>query len=239
MNKDISKLVWLILPIAVGVMPYAARFVGEHTDSLMYGEAGLIENLTVIFLFVAIVSAVLFLMSNQTKFKFLSVWMGIFLLGAIYYAGEELSWGQHLFGWSTPEQWTEINDQQETNLHNTSAFFDQIPRTLLSLGAIVGGVLIPLYRKFTQHVRDENSLVDWILPTFVCLPSGLLTQLVSWQEIYEVLGTDIPVALDISAGETKECMLALFLMMYALSIWYRNRLVVKTSGEALATNQPS
>ena len=225
MNKDIHKLVWLVLPVVVAAIPYAARFIGPHTDSLMYGEAGVVENLTVLFLLVAIIAAISFLISNRTKFKFLSVWMGIFLLGAIYYAGEEVSWGQHFFGWSTPEQWTEFNDQQETNLHNTHAIFDQIPRTLLSIGAIVGGVFIPLCRRFRRHVRDENSLADWILPTLVCLPAGLLSQLMGWQEIFEGLGSSIPVALDIRAGEAKECMLALFLMMYALSIWYRNRLV--------------
>ena len=231
MNKDINKLVWLVLPITVAIMLYAARFIGVHTDDWVYGETGIIENLTVVFLLVAIVVTVLFLISNKTNYKLLYVWMGIFLLGAIYYAGEELSWGQHFFGWETPEQWTELNDQQETNLHNTSAFFDQIPRTLLSLGALVGGVLIPLYRKVNNHVLSKNSLIDWILPTFVCLPAGLLTLLVSWQKLFEFFGTDIPVALDIRSGEAKECMLALFLMMYALSIWYRNKQITQNSDD--------
>ena len=229
MNKDINKLVWLVLPIAVAAMTYVARLIGPHTDRVMYRETGLIENLTVIFLLVAIVATVLFLISNRTRHQLLNVWMGIFLLGAIYYAGEEISWGQHLFGWGTPEQWTEVNDQHETNLHNTHAIFDQIPRTLLLLGAFIGGALIPLYRRFKHHVHDENSLFDWILPTFVCVPAGLLTVLVSWQKIFEISGGEIPVALDIRAGETKECMLALFLMMYALSIWYRNRLLVRSA----------
>ena len=235
MNKDLNKLVWLVLPIAVAIIPYAARLVGPHTDKLIYSEFGVIENLTVFFLFVAIISTVLFLITNRTKFKILSLWMGVFLLGAIYYAGEEISWGQHFFGWGTPEPWTEINDQHETNLHNTHAIFDQIPRTMLLLGAVIGGVLIPLYRRFKHHVLDENSLFDWILPTIVCLPAGLFTVLVSWQKIFEVLGSEIPIALDIQAGETKECMLALYLMMYALSIWYRNRFVTRSTDPTPAT----
>ena len=229
MNKDISKLVWLVLPIAVALMTYVVRFFGDHTNSLMYDEMGVIENLTVLFLLVAIISTVSFLLTNKTKFKLLYVWMGIFLLGAIYYAGEEVSWGQHIIGWRTPQEWIEFNDQQETNLHNTNAIFDQLPRTLLSLGAIVGGVLIPLYRRFKHHVLSENSFFDWIFPTIVCLPAALLTLLVSWQEIFEVLGTDKPSIFDIDEGETKECMLALFLMIYAVSIWYRNRLITRNA----------
>ena len=234
MNKDIHKLVWLVLPIGTALIPYVARSVGEHTDSFMYGEMGVIENLTVLFLFVAIVSTVLFLISNRTNFKMLSVWMVIFLLGAIYYAGEELSWGQHFVGWETPEQWAEINDQQETNLHNTNGLFDQVPRTLLSLGALIGGVLIPLYRWFKHYVLDKDLLIDWILPTFVCLPAALMTILISWQKIYETFGSEIPEALHISVGETKECMLALFMMMYALSIWYRNRQLRQNTSEPSA-----
>jgi len=58
------------------------------------------------------------------------------------------------------------------------------------------------------------------------LPAALLSLLVSWHEkIYEALSISIPAVLDIRAGETKECLLALFMMMYALSIWYRNRTV--------------
>ena len=232
MNKDLHKLVWLVLPIVVAVMPYIARMVGLHTDGYMYGEKGIIENLTVIFLLIAIISCVIFLFAKEKiQFKALKAWMVIFLLGAIYYAGEEMSWGQHFFGWGTPEQWTEFNDQQETNLHNTAAIFDQIPRTLLSLAALIGGVLIPIFRRFKNHIPKKESFFDWLLPTYVCLPAALLSLLVSWHEkVYEALGVAIPSVLDIRAGEAKECLLALFMMMYALSVWYRNKNV--SSGRA-------
>jgi len=225
MNKDLHKSVWLLLPIIVAFMPYIARLIGIHTDAYMYGEKGIIENLTVIFLFIAIIACLLFLFSKEKiQGASFASWMIIFLLGAIYYAGEEMSWGQHYFGWSTPEQWTEFNDQQETNLHNTAAIFDQIPRTLLSIAALIGGVLIPIFRKFKNHIPKKESFFDWLLPTYVCLPAALFSLLVSWHEkIYEILDIVIPVALDIRAGETKECLLALFMMMYALSVWYRNR----------------
>ncbi|MBT8113668.1 MAG: hypothetical protein KJO47_08315, partial [Gammaproteobacteria bacterium] len=187
-----------------------------------------IENITVIFLLTAIITCLLFLFAKEKiKFVSLKVWVVLFLLGSIYYAGEEISWGQHFFGWSTPEQWTEFNDQQETNLHNTAAIFDQIPRTLLSIAALIGGVLIPIFRKYKNHIPNKESFFDWLLPTYVCLPAALLSLLVSWHEkMYKILDMRIPEALDIRAGETKECLLALFMMMYALSIWYRNRNVI-------------
>jgi len=36
--------------------------------------------------------------------------------------GEEISWGQRLFGWDTPDAWNHVNLQHETNLHNLRLF---------------------------------------------------------------------------------------------------------------------
>ena len=41
--------------------------------------------------------------------------LGLFYLVC---AGEEISWGQRVFGWETPEKFAEMNEQGETNLHN-------------------------------------------------------------------------------------------------------------------------
>ncbi len=64
-------------------------------------------------------------------------------LGCFYIAGEEHSWGQHFFHWSTPDYWAEINRQQETNLHNISPWFNQFPRTVLEIAIITGGLVLP------------------------------------------------------------------------------------------------
>jgi hypothetical protein len=37
-------------------------------------------------------------------------------------AGEEISWGQRIFGWQTPAPWAAHNAQSETNLHNLTSF---------------------------------------------------------------------------------------------------------------------
>lgn len=223
MSKDLPKVVWLFIPIVVAAMPYFARVISLDTDRYMYTELGIIENITVVVLVIAIIACFKFLKS-ATQFKYLKIWIIFFLIGCVYFAGEELSWGQHFFGWSTPESWSSVNDQQETNLHNTAAIFDQIPRTLLSIAALIGGVLIPVYRRLNNHVPNENSFFDWLFPTYVCLPAALLSLLVSWHEkLYSLFDTTIPAVLDIRAGETKECLLALFMMIYVLSIWYRNR----------------
>jgi len=48
-------------------------------------------------------------------FLFVTLGLGLFLFFA---AGEEISWGQRIFGLKTPEYFQQHNAQHETNLHN-------------------------------------------------------------------------------------------------------------------------
>src|SRR5690606_24599741 len=78
----------------------------------------------------------------------LKLWLAAGALGCLYIAGEEISWGQHIIGWGTPEYWAALNDQNETNLHNTSSWLDQKPRLLLEIGVVFGGLVMPLIARW-------------------------------------------------------------------------------------------
>ena len=225
MKKDLHWSLWVVLPVAGFLLPYLSRLGTAAADGYLYGESGWVELLTVMYLLVAILFGVMFLVSGKTGgHGWLRWWMTLLVLGSVYFAGEEASWGQHIFGWETPEQWLDVNDQGETNIHNTSVFFDQLPRALLSVAALVGGVMAPLYCAVTGRHPARGSLQYWLWPTYVCLPATLLSLLVSWHEkMYRVLGVEIPTVLDVRAGEVKESLLALFIMLYVMSVWYRNR----------------
>lgn len=227
MTKDLHKFIWLIIPTVVFFIPYISRIVSEKAYLYMYMESGWIEVSTVIFLITSIIFSVMLLKTNNlSNYNWFRWWIVLLIFGCVYFAGEEISWGQHIFGWETPEAWSDINDQSETNLHNTSPLFDQIPRSLLSIAALVGGVLVPLYRYITKNYPHQQSINFWLWPTYVCLPVAIFSLLVSWHEkIYESLNIEIPAVLDIRAGEVKESLLALFILIYVLSIWYRNRLL--------------
>ena len=88
-----------------------------------------------------------------------------------YIAGEEHSWGQHFFKWETPEYWSQINRQQETNLHNTLHHFDKKPRILLELGVVIGGLIIPVLAQFKRQTRRNRWSV--FLPADVMVPTAL------------------------------------------------------------------
>jgi len=89
-------------------------------------------------------------------------------------AGEEASWGQHFLGWSTPDTWSELNDQQETNLHNIGTWADQKPRAIVELGVILFGIVWPLLDRFGS-VRVPQS---WrlVLPPVTVLPVALFAE---------------------------------------------------------------
>ena len=229
MERDLNKLIWLALPVVVFLLPYLLRIGATGADLYLYGENGWVEILTVVFLLIAIFFGMTLLFEfRNLGHSWIRWWIALLILGCIYFSGEEMSWGQHIFGWETSENWKRFNDQGETNLHNTSPLFDQVPRTLLSIAALIGGILAPLYFFFSKRQLDRSSLHYWLWPTYVCMPAAFFSLLVSWHEkMYEILNVEIPILLDVRAGEVKECLLALFIMLYIASIWYRSRNLLK------------
>lgn len=101
----------------------------------------------------------------------LKVITALFALAAFYIAGEEHSWGQHFFGWSTPDAWKQVNRQDETNLHNTLHIFNHTPQRLLEIGILVGGVILPLWNKFQAPLR--SAFMKLYVPSLAILPIAL------------------------------------------------------------------
>jgi hypothetical protein len=70
---------------------------------------------------------------------------GLLSVAAIAAIGEELSWGQRLFGVTTPEPVAAANRQEELNFHNLAAV-DSKTRLVLLAAALYGAV-VPLVRR--------------------------------------------------------------------------------------------
>ena len=212
------------LPLFVILLPLVwYAITGNY--AIFKGEAGIIENMTVLFLMAAIGFCIASLSrANRLQLSgYLKVWLFILIVGATYFALEEISYGQHMFGWGTAEAWKELNDQDETNLHNVHSLFDQVPRALLSLGILIGGVILPLYRRFRDIRLDQSSRFYWQWPTIDCVTIGLLVILI--RPILSVVETDA-----INTGEMKENLIALFILLYCVSIHSRLRQKIPPDG---------
>ncbi|HEX6882205.1 MAG TPA: hypothetical protein VF530_02430 [Planctomycetota bacterium] len=218
---------WLWAGPAIVVAQVATKVIGESTyRGWMRGERGIVENLTVAFLLSALVCALLaWRERRRVRWRLFGPAALVFAAGLLFFAGEEASWGQHWLGFEPPESIAQRNDQGEFNLHNDPVFekvLDQLPRTLLTLAALVGGVLAPLVRRRRGLAgRDFASASpwDWAWPSLACLPAAALALTVTLPEkVCKALDRPVPYLIEISAGETKEYCLALFLLVYALGL---------------------
>ena len=129
-------------------------------ESILY-ENGFVENLQSLFLIVSIY----FLIASFIKFnlkKIIKIFLTIKILALIYYLGEEISWGQHFFKWVSPEFFLVNNNQGETNLHNMSNLFDQLPRTLVMLWCSLIPIIFYFIKK-NSSISYETKLI--FIPT--------------------------------------------------------------------------
>jgi hypothetical protein len=219
----VPALLWLWAGPAIVVAQVASKLHGEETyRRWMRGELGLVENLTVAFLAGAIVCALLSWRERaRVRWRLFGAAALVVAAGLFFFAGEEASWGQHWLGFAPPESIAARNDQGEFNLHNDPFFeklLDQLPRLILTLAALTGGVIAPLVRRARGLAgRDfaSSSPWGWVWPGFECLPAAILVLTISLpKKLFELLGRPQPYLLDISPGETKEYCLALFLLVY-------------------------
>jgi hypothetical protein len=214
--------------------------VQKRLRGVVRGETGIIENATVLILMLGVVAGLLALRAcTRRSPRWLGAWVALITACCFLFAGEELSWGQHLAGWSTPEGWGQVNDQQETNLHNVSGLLDQVPRGLLTLAALVGGTIVPVLVKAGVFRFNARRLAFWIWPTHVCIPACVLALVVTLpRKLAVATNVDVPGALVSSVGETKECLLATFMALYLWSLYRRLRRNEAESANVVPMSQP-
>ena len=161
----------------------------------------------------------------------LRLWLAALALGTLYIAGEEQSWGQHFFSWSTPDYWAELNRQQETNLHNVSSWLNHKPRVLLQLAIIAGTIVLPIAaaRGRLAGLRRRMALV---LPGRSARPLGWLAIFyMLWDHLAKNAGFP---ELSTRDAEIQETFIYGFLLVHAVELRNRIRRAAPAGG-ALAT----
>lgn len=220
--KDISPH-WFWLPAALVAGQLLTRYFSpEWHLHYIESENGALELLTPLALLPGIFFGVMALRLHQfLPTRNSVIWVSMVTLGAFYMAGEEISWGQWLFYWDTPDAFMEINDQQETNLHNTSAWLDQKPRLLLELWALFGA-FYAWRNLYTQRRSDISTTAYWFWPTLPLAWTGLLSALAMMPErVRDWWDIRLGAPFDIRVTETQELVLAFFMTYFLASVWYR------------------
>ena len=218
-SDSLPKIAWLWIPILVLLVQIALEVSLPHeTLAVFLSEGGPHEIFEFLIMAAAFFVALftLFKINWKTE-KLLGTWVALFTLGSFYIAGEEMSWGQQLLHWNTPEFWNQINDQHETNLHNTSDWFDQKPRILLQIGILFGGIIFPLIRKFKPHLLPRKFKI--IYPPEILIVTASMALVVNTADRVNDFLKDI--VLFERASEVEELYLFYFVLLYLIILRQR------------------
>lgn len=214
---------WLWAPLLfLLTVPAAFIFSPNYAQDLIGSENGVTELATPAILLVAIFSGIrCYALRRRLPERWLLAWLLLTTVACIYFAGEEISWGQQFFHWQTPDAISRINDQNETNLHNMSSWLDQKPRLLLALGILWGGIVLPLWRRKGGINYNRQDWRYWFWPDYVCMPVALLAFIVRFPERYANLFGAWLFDMPFRTSELQEFYFAYFLMLYLMSCYSR------------------
>ncbi len=121
----------------------------QNTTSILFGLSSIC--------FVAIAFRSDFIKEKRTGPTYLMTVAWALLM--FIFMGEEISWGQRIFGFATPESLSAINGQNETNIHNI-VFVDTFlggKYRYLSIMMLLTGLFIPLF----SLTNLGKHLVQW------------------------------------------------------------------------------
>jgi hypothetical protein len=154
---DAAEALWL-LPL-VGTLVVAASRVDLGLFHLLTAEDRLLEWLQ----FAGFVAATVFAALAARLFarRGLKLVPSILLLlgiACVFIAGEEISWGQRIFGFDTPEELEELNKQGETTVHNIGPILTVFNFGMFCLGlygSVVAGYLRTRFPKAQFRWRSD------------------------------------------------------------------------------------
>ncbi|MEH6402324.1 MAG: hypothetical protein V7750_03050 [Sneathiella sp.] len=148
--------------------------------------------------------------------RLIGPWMIFFAIGFLYIALEESSWGQHLFGWQTPDWLSDVNRQQETNIHNLfDKKIDRIPKAIIGALIFFAGVAWPLYCKFKGTPKNLPLWFTTLWPAKTTFTAALSFFLI-WVIGRSMVVTDFDTynGQKVSFSELRELLITYFLLVY-------------------------
>jgi hypothetical protein len=94
-------------------------------------------------------------------------WFWLFAVAGVLMFMEEISWGQHLFQWESPEFFVEHNKQAETNLHNLAGDTpSRLLRRVADIGLPVFALVLPAIMVLGKDAWERGHWPRYFLPRF-------------------------------------------------------------------------
>ncbi|WP_142850041.1 hypothetical protein [Telmatospirillum sp. J64-1] len=225
-ENALSGGIWLWLPLGA----LAITLILRAWDEAVYvwwinDELGPGENLTAALFFIsALLAGVMARTLYRARMPIIGGGFILLAVAAFFVCGEEMSWGQHLFQWSTPEWVGELNKQNETNLHNMAErALDQKPRAVMAILALLFGAIVPfLLKKGRLQSLRKLPMIYWLVPSTALIPAALCVFVPRlFDRATVLLGASLPHPFNLSTRhhqELQELMISIFLFLYLLDL---------------------
>lgn len=229
------KLSYLCIDNFTFSIECASSFFKKGTNgfnSFVWGENGLVEIIQSLLLLCTIfyLLKIIKRLNKKISKKIFIYFFSLYFLGIIYFFFEEISWGQNIFQWQSNSFFLEHNNQGETNFHNISNLFNQLPRSLLIFWCSLSFLIFKVSTKFTQNndylkfvfPKKEIKYISTILILFV-MPDliidkfnlnndyGIQTYDINLYEIYTFISFNF-----IRLSEYQELIITFYLFNHAL-----------------------
>jgi hypothetical protein len=217
----------IALPFIVTGAGALSALFGKEAYKWFTAEDGFAETLQMIFYVLALVMSATFAWRQYRAGERLIALLYLGLsLAFVFMGGEELSWGQRLFGWETPEAFVEANKQGETTLHNihgVEAAFKWLQMVVGAYGAILPLVVLlwrpgPRWTKLVDAVVPHYTLVLYFLPMFI------------WRLFRNL--TEVPDDFSFVVAEYNEVIELILAIGFALFVVYQLRRLKRRSAAA-------
>lgn len=225
-KKEVLYLrVYLLISTIVIITSWSVYiFFDTKTICHFNEEDSFFEIMTPIYLFLSsLIFIVLFYNSKNFYFIILSF---VLFLGA----GEEISWGQHIFKYKTPEWEKEINIQGEFNIHNIELFnsldFQHKQKRginrlleinfLFKLFTILWGIALPICVYYIKLIKSFALKMKIPIPSLIIGIFFLINYLILWNLNTFILSHDKAYGYLEATNEIFECNSAFIFLLIGI-----------------------
>ena len=231
------KLYLFIIGLAIGLSYCVYYLFDPETVIYLGSEDRFFEWSTAISLFLASgISLYLFIKTKTIFYILLSI---VYLFGG----GEEISWGQRIFGFNAPEVIAKNNIQNEFSIHNLEIFdthdfqnnekkgFARLLEInfLFRLFIMIYGIILPLS---VYHIKVIRKLTQWVRLPIPPIAIGIfffVNWFVFWLLHSCFLSHQFGYQYLSAAGEIFECLSAFILLV--ISIYFLNNRSIIVYGQ--------
>ncbi len=224
-RKELIDGILVILLVGLAVLPAALFVLTGYKSKDLLDEDGLYEGLAAIACGLTALFLVYKAFSLGRSDKLLLFWTLSLALSLLFIGGEEISWGQRLIGFETPQIIRENNFQEEFNLHNSTLIQSSNNALSVMLTQLLVAYLLifPLVVHAFPTVRSITDYIRIPVPPLAVALVAITAKLISTQTYRLIYGTT-ETADVLSLGEAFETVLELCLC------WVAVRYVNEASG---------